>query len=136
MKNLIKKPYQILWLFIPILIIVSLFQDSSPIDLQFHNSYLVILPFHFSIFWGIILGVFGGLYWIVRRKALISWLTRLHLGVTLTGILVIYMISFFPSNGLFLQYRSVYFFIFFTAFFWLIAQVLFVIHLLVVLFWK
>lgn len=103
-KNLINqvlsKPYKLIWLVIPIILGLSTIGSNGSIDIQMHDTYFVISSFHIGILFSIILGIIGFIYWLVKGKKLVNWMTAIHLLTTILALASILIISFLP-NGLF-----------------------------------
>jgi len=89
MKIILNKPYKIIWLSIPLVIGLSLIGLNKTIDIQMHDTYLVISLFHVGILFSIILGVIGFFYWLMRKKKLINWMTVVHVIITIGSFLII-----------------------------------------------
>ena len=89
MMNLISsKPYMFLWTLIPVLLVFVVICNYE-IDIQMHDTYIVGYLSHFGILFSIFLFFTGGIYWLLRRRKMIEWLTVFHVIVTILGILVV-----------------------------------------------
>lgn len=78
-----RKPYQVLWLSIPVFLALTLLSNADTLDLQLHDTYLIFTPFHFGLFTGLFVALLGAIYWLLRHKKLIRWMTTTHLVLTL-----------------------------------------------------
>ena len=94
MQTITHQPYKIIWGIIPIIVILSLINLKGTIDIQLHDTYFVIAFIHLSFFLSAILIITGLLYWLVRRKKLISWMTLAHVLSTILLFLSIIITGF------------------------------------------
>ncbi|MFM9948127.1 MAG: hypothetical protein ACKV1O_09330 [Saprospiraceae bacterium] len=85
----IRKPHLVLWLSIPILLALTLLSDAATLDLQLHDTYIIFTPFHFMLLVSFIVALLGGIYWMLRHKKLVKWMTITHLLLTLAGIVLV-----------------------------------------------
>ncbi|RDC64237.1 hypothetical protein [Adhaeribacter pallidiroseus] len=140
LKRIADKPYRFLFLLIPIILLLALLGISNTIDIQIHDSYLVIEPLRFGLLLSAILGCFGGLYWVVRKKKLTDWMTTAHVLGTSIGLLLITGlclkvdllnktsgISFYNYE----QYQAILLIAYTVMFIWLFCQILFLLNLTV-----
>lgn len=79
MNYILKYPSRTILCAIPILILLSLLRIQSAVDFQFHDTYFVVAVYHIGILMGAILLVDALIYWLMRKRALISRLTVAHL---------------------------------------------------------
>lgn len=134
------KPHLLFFGSIPLLWLITIVLPLKVIDIQWHDTYFVILFYHLAIPVSIILGGIGLLYWLFSEKRMIKWMTVFH---TLTTILPI--LAFFIINGFLNEEEADYiaadmisrskpYFIVLLLF--LFGQILFVLNLLIALFKK
>ncbi|MEM9544854.1 MAG: cbb3-type cytochrome c oxidase subunit I [Bacteroidota bacterium] len=97
---LTNKPYLPLWYLMPFLLFAFLVNRNKTIDIQLHDTYIVLASGHLGILLSILLVLFGGIYWLVRKKKLIRWMTRVH-------VLSMLILSVFLFFGLLLSNQSV-----------------------------
>ena len=98
MKNVItKKPFKIIGYLILIVILISIFEINHIIDIQMHDTYFVISAFHISLLFTLILVISGIIYWLIRKRKLINWMTFFHVGILTISILTV-MILLLISN--------------------------------------
>ena len=95
MRSLIHQPHSVLWLAVPVLLGLSLLGLQRTMDLQLHDTYFVLtLP---SV--GLVLiswvGLLGLGYWLMRRYPLISWLTGIHVVLTLLACVALLLVGLF-----------------------------------------
>lgn len=84
-----RKPHLVLWLSIPVLLALSLLSDAATLDLQLHDTYVIFTPFHFMLLMSFMVALLGGIYWVLRHKKLVKWMTITHLLLTLGGIMLV-----------------------------------------------
>ena len=78
--------------FVVVAIGLRMFSSYSSIDIQLHDTYITMGPSDPLILFGIILGLFSFLYYILPKiigKELSQFLGRLHFYVTIIGIVLI-----------------------------------------------
>lgn len=137
MNVIAQKPYQILWLTIPLIFILFFFSNlnmNSAIDIQMHDAYFVISAFHIAIFLSIVLGLLGSIYFLVRKRKLVSWMTVIHILTTVFLFVLLALQWVIPPLRLPIDYHfsmleivNNVIFILFLAFF--VGQVLFILNL-------
>ena len=92
------QPYKALWLTALVLIVFCLIEFNRVIDIQMHDTYLVInKPLLYSPFI-IFLFVLGSVYYLLRRRELILWMTLYHVITTSFTSLAIPMYIFSNSS--------------------------------------
>jgi len=135
------KPYQLFWGSTILLWLVVLVMPIEAIDLQIHDTYIVIAYHHWALLLTIILGGIGFLYWFFREKGMIRWMTIFHALTTIIPIVGLFIWSGFPDNGREGNYiqmdrisRVIGYWIVLLLF--LLGQIFFIINLLRVLFKK
>ena len=91
MKIFLKKIYLVFWSLIPLILLFSYKDPDSTIDINIHDTYLIIGLFQLGILTSIFLGIIGFTYWILDKlnRKRISWLTFVHTLFTIGGILII-----------------------------------------------
>ncbi len=140
MKGLnFNQPYQLFWGSIILLWIAVLVVPAEAIDLQIHDTYFVIAYYHWALFFTIILGGMGFLYWIFKGKGLIRWMTIFHSLVTIIPIISLFIWNGFPKERYFSNYIQVDMMSIFIAYWgilllFLLGQIFFIINLLSALF--
>ncbi len=78
-----KKTYLLFWFVIPYLLGVGLLFRNSAIDIQLHDTYLVLSILHIGIVQSIMCALFGLVYWRLRERRLMPWATVIHVLVTI-----------------------------------------------------
>ncbi|MDF1697574.1 MAG: hypothetical protein P1U56_17145 [Saprospiraceae bacterium] len=89
MKAITQNPYKIIWTTIPVLLLISFLSSNSTIDIQLHDTYIVLTPFDLAICCGLLLGVIGLLYWLTRNRKKVDWVTAIHCFLSITSSLSI-----------------------------------------------
>lgn len=89
MNRILNKPYQSIWGTIPLILGLSMIGINSAIDLQLHDTYFVIASIHIGILFSFILGIIGSIYWLIRHKKLINWMTLFHVMSTISTFVLI-----------------------------------------------
>jgi len=134
MHFILNKPYKVIWRSIPFLIGLSLIGWNKTIDIQMHDTYFVIALFHVGIFFSIILTVLGSLYWLVRNKQLINWITIVHVIITIASFFMLLIGPIF-NKGFLWQLTTITSFnhsqyLLILILIWLIAQLFFFLNLI------
>lgn len=83
------KPHLVLWLSIPVLLALTLLSNAATLDLQLHDTYIIFTPFHFMLLMSFMVALLGGIYWALRHKKLVKWMTITHFTLTLAGIVLV-----------------------------------------------
>lgn len=135
------KPYQLFWGSILLVWLAVLFLPVEAIDIQWHDTYLVIAYYHLAIFLTVLLVGIGLLYWFFRKKELIQWMTIFHILITILSILILFIRYGFPKEDGLGDYieadtigSSLFYLSLLLAF--IFGQILFVLNLLMALFKK
>jgi heme/copper-type cytochrome/quinol oxidase subunit 1 len=79
-----------------------LLKPDKTLDINIHDTYIVIALFHLAVFISIIFGFLGFGYWLVimLNRKLVNWLTIIHLIITVIGFCLILLIPFFlPASN-------------------------------------
>lgn len=100
MNFILNKPYKVIWYSIPFLLLLSAVKLSQALDFQFHDTYVVISLLHIGIFLAIILLILGLIYWLMRRRKLVSWLTVLHLVGTIIPFFTVIFLGLYYDRTL------------------------------------
>lgn len=80
---MIKKPFQPIWYLTFLVLIVILLNRSNSLDVQFFDTYYVLDSISIGIGLILFLSMSGFMYWFLRDKKLIRWMTSLHLIVSI-----------------------------------------------------
>lgn len=89
MNKILNNPHKSIWLTIPVIIALSMTGFNSTIDIQLHDTYFVVASIHFGIFLSIILGIIGFIYWLIRNKILVNWMTAIHVFTTISAFVLV-----------------------------------------------
>lgn len=109
MNSIATSPHKSLWYAIPVLVVLSLIGLNSSIGLQLHDTYFDISTFYVGFLSSALLFLLGLLYWAVRKRKLIKWMTIIHVvmtTLTLVLILVVGLIADDSSNGDYLTFQA------------------------------
>ncbi len=72
------KPYLPLWYLLPFLLFGFMIYGETDLDIQLHDTYFVISSESIGVFFGLLLAGSGVIYWLLRNKRLIKWMTTIH----------------------------------------------------------
>ena len=89
MDSIINKPYKAIWYSILFLFGLSIIGWNNTIDIQLHDTYFVIASIHMGVLFSIYLGVIGIIYWLIRKKKLVDWMTVIHVVITISTFAII-----------------------------------------------
>ncbi len=98
MNTIKNRPYIPIFATILLILVLAMFNSKDFIDIQLHDMYLVITPIHLSILLSIYLGIVGIVYWLLREKKLVPWMTILHVTCTIL-VCVFFQIFSLKSNN-------------------------------------
>lgn len=96
MKSLLKKPYLLFWLAIPIILLVGILDDNS-LDIAIHDIYFVFYKRDCCILVSIIFGFLGLGYWLMKTfyRKLTKWLNWIHIFLTIGGLITLFIVPYF-----------------------------------------
>ncbi|KIX22904.1 hypothetical protein SY27_03595 [Flavobacterium sp. 316] len=100
MKTILKKPFFIFWIFVPIILIIGFLNTKKNIEVNIHDTYYITtfktLSFIVSLYFCLI----GLVYFLFNHFQinLISFLTKTHLLISLITFPTIYLVSLFYKN--------------------------------------
>ena len=132
MDSVINKPYKTIWYSIFFLFGLSIIGWDNTIDIQLHDTYFVIASIHIGVLFSIYLGIIGIIYWLIRKKTLVDWMTVIHVVITiLTFALIIITGLIFQKTieGDFETFRTVNQILFVVILIALLSQLMFIINL-------
>ena len=98
MSTLANKPYIPMFMSILIIFIVLPFVNPNEfIDIQLHDTYLVISPIHLGaiLFY---LGLTGIIYWLLRKLSCVKWMTITHIIFTILACVFFQIFSLISSK--------------------------------------
>ncbi len=92
MKKKILKPYVFVLILIIVTLLFGVYNKEEIIDINIHDTYFVFEGFYFSIFISLIIGLLSLGYWFILKsnRKINSWLTYLHISLTILGGLLYY----------------------------------------------
>ena len=94
-----KWTYQFFWGLIPLFFILSFLGRNFTVDIQMHDTYFVVSPFHIGQLLCFEFFIFGLIYWLLRKNRLLSFLTSSHILFTITCTIIVILYHLF--NGRF-----------------------------------
>ncbi|MBC7000901.1 cbb3-type cytochrome c oxidase subunit I [Cytophaga sp. FL35] len=97
MNRLFEKPHLIFLLAIPIIMLIGILSGDAVLDINVHDTYLVIAYLHFAVLISIVFGIIGIGYWIMQKanRKLSKWLIWTHIGLTFGGTLIVWILNKF-----------------------------------------
>ena len=108
--TLIDNPHKILWFVVPAVLALSAMGLRKAIDLQLHDTYLVVGVPHLGVILSLLLVLAGGSYWLVGQQDLVPWLTATHVVLTVLACITILVIGLSvqpAANHAFPSFQSV-----------------------------
>jgi hypothetical protein len=99
LKHYFRKSYTLCWIFAALALIIGLGAGDDLVDINIYDTYYLISSRFLGTLVTIALAVMGLGYYLMARfqKKLISWLTGIHLFLTLGGIVLIGLVCFVLS---------------------------------------
>ena len=73
------KPYIVLWGAIPCILLIIIFFEIEPKDIQLHDIYFIFEKYTLSFFFSTIGCILGLIYWMTKNLKLLKWITFFHL---------------------------------------------------------
>ena len=97
MKKITQAPHFMFWILIPIILLIGLLKPDKTLDINIHDTYIIIALLHLAVLISIIFGILGLGYWVVIKlnRRLVNWLTIIHLIITVISLCLIILIPFF-----------------------------------------
>nr|WP_298996642.1 cbb3-type cytochrome c oxidase subunit I [uncultured Allomuricauda sp.] len=101
MNKIYKKPYLAFFSSIPIILLYGMLSGDATLDINIHDTYYVIANLHLAVLISFVFGIIGGGYWITQRVGgkLSTWLSAIHIFVTIGGLLVIFLLPLFTFSS-------------------------------------
>ncbi|WP_264553655.1 hypothetical protein [Flavobacterium sp. N2038] len=95
MKYIKNKPYILFLAVIIIVLSFGFYKGSEDIDINIHDTYIIISYKHLAILLSLIYGLFALLYFGLSKMkfTLFSWMTIFHVSVSIIGLFVIFGLS-------------------------------------------
>ncbi|MBC6993349.1 hypothetical protein QWY85_16865 [Neolewinella lacunae] len=109
MNSIATSPHKSLWYAIPVLMVLSLIGLNSSVNLQLYDTYFDVSTFYVGFLSSAFLFLLGLLYWAVRKRKLIRWMTIIHVvmtTLTLVLILTVGLIADDSSSGDYLTFQA------------------------------
>ena len=88
------KPQKVVWTFIIVVAAIMITKRVLILDVQMYNAYFGFGPIQTGILISAFLGLIGLIYWLMRNKKLVDWMTIIHVIVTLfifLGLMIFYI---------------------------------------------
>ena len=104
--SLVDHPHKILWFAVPAILALSAVGLRKAIDLQVHDTYLIVGVPHFGVILSLLLLLAGGGYWLMGRQELIRWLTATHVVLTVLACITILVTGLLYQPGATQDFRS------------------------------
>ncbi|WP_299326009.1 hypothetical protein [uncultured Maribacter sp.] len=97
MKKITQAPHFMFLILIPIILLIGLLKPDKTLEINIHDTYILIALLHLAVLISIIFGILGLGYWVVIKlnKRLVNWLTIIHLIITVISLCLIILIPFF-----------------------------------------
>ena len=82
--NMNRRFQLLFWFAIPVIIGIAAWHPNRALDIQMHDTYLVISAIHIGILWSAIFALIGFIYWVAIRlnMRLNYWLALIHFSLT------------------------------------------------------
>lgn len=127
-SNFSEWQYQIFWVIIPAFLVLSRLGRHAAIDIQMHDTYYVVSPFHIGQLLSFKFFIFGLTYWLLRKTQLLNVLTRTHILLTILCTITLLLYLYFRKllNYNFDAYSISKSFVSITLLVYIFAQILFI----------
>ncbi len=104
--NIIRSPHQVLFLFGLILLVFGMFyssmlSDFNTVDIQLHDTYLVVRVFHVYVMAFMLLGSLSLIYWLCRKIVLFKYMTRIHVTISIVSLIVMLTVLMVTNRQIF-----------------------------------
>jgi hypothetical protein len=128
MNRLVQKPFNYLWGIVPFVMAVALYLNiDSAIDLGMGDTNYVVSTFHMGVIFSMYLVFAGLLYWLFRKVTLNSWMTGIHLVLSMAmPLAVLFVVEPITKDQVSTGIAN--WLVIFT-FVWVLAQLVFLINL-------
>ncbi len=97
MKNVFQKPFFFFWMLIPIFILINVLDLKKSIDINIHDTYIIIEISQLSLYAVFLFLLIGVNYFIIHKltKPLNTWITRVHIILQIVVLIpfIIFLIS-------------------------------------------
>ncbi len=91
--------YRILWWTIPLTFLPLIYGIESEFDLQLHDIYIASKWLHLAFLLTLILGLLGGVYWLLRKRQLNRVLSGFHTVFTSLSILGLSVVALLQNGS-------------------------------------
>jgi len=88
LKKLFQKPHLAFFALIPLILLMGFLNPAAGLDINVHDTYIVISYKHIAIFLAYLFLVLGLGYWVMQRthRKLSQWLNAIHIILTIGGL--------------------------------------------------
>ncbi len=93
-----KKPHLLFWTLIPVILVLHFIWPDATLDLFIQNRVIVIQAGIIEIAICVFLAAIGGLYFLVRNKNTIRWITNIHSLSTILTVVVLLLLALRPGT--------------------------------------
>ncbi len=93
MNLITRNPAKFVWLSIPFILALSFLGAGNYIDIQMHDTYVVLNTLQIGIMLSIILALIGMLYWLVEDKETIKWMVIAHITISILAFIILVLAS-------------------------------------------
>ncbi len=137
MNFTIHNPYKQIWSTLLIILLVSFLGFNRTVDLQQHDTYFVFSLGHLGMLLTFSMILIGGVYWLLRKKELVSWMTKGYVSITNFSAIILILLGFLFKpllefdHGFFQNYNIIFLL---TLTLFLLVQVLLILNLVISLF--
>ena len=91
------KPYKIIWYSILLILTISFVGYNKIMEIQQHDTYLVINVVQVGLILAFILSLIAFIYWIIRHRKNNYYLTKIHILLTITCASLIMVFGLFSN---------------------------------------
>jgi hypothetical protein len=97
MKPIYTQPHIFLWLSVPFILLLGLFDFGESIDINIYDSYFIMANWDLAMLIAIYFGLLGLIYWVLIKSGFLPfpWLTVAHLILTIDISFFIWLVLFF-----------------------------------------
>lgn len=89
MQYIYQKPHQSIWLATGLLLLLSVYGIGRVLDVQLHDTYAIFDTAHLGLGFAALLATTGLIYWLLRDRRLVGWMTAVHVVTTVAAFVAI-----------------------------------------------
>ncbi len=98
MRILINKPYKVIWFTVPFILSLTMMGSTNMLYMQLFDTTLIVALTQVGILSSFVLLLSGCIYWLVRNKKLINWMTIVHSLIVIFSFIFLHSSSFIITN--------------------------------------